>query len=114
MKKNINTNCAYISMDIDSFELPPSGDILVLGKKCPIGANAAQKMLDYAAPNQFELVILENDDIIEAILYKKFITLRVDKEKIVSIIIEEAKKIMGDSCMLTIKCAIRLTVSHKI
>ena len=55
-KRNKRVKSAIISMELSTFEIPPSGDILVLGKTCPIGPQASKRMLDTVAPNQFELV----------------------------------------------------------
>jgi len=56
-------------MELATFEIPPAGDVLVLGKRAPIGQQAAKKMRDTVAPGQFELVQPE-DDLIDAIQIK--------------------------------------------
>ena len=104
---------AQLSMEISTFHIPPSGDVLVLGKRCPIGPQAAKRMLDTVSLGQFELVQPE-DEVIDGILVKKYLFLRAEKEKLIEAIIEESKPIMSDQCMMTIKCEITVTLKREI
>ena len=105
------TKKATINMELTTFKIPPSGEVLVLGKQCPIGPQAAKRMLDSVAPGQFELVQVE-DDIIDAVFCKKYLFLRAEREPLVKSIIEEAKAIMGPDCMIKIKCEVTVTVKR--
>ena len=107
------TKKGSVNMEIKTFKIPPSGDVLVLAKRCPIGSQAAKTMLESVAPDQFELIGLE-DDLLEAILVKKYLFMRVEKEKLIKIIVEEARQIMGPECMVTVKCDVILTVKRSI
>jgi len=100
-------------MELSTFNIPPSGEILVVGKRSPIGAQAAKAMLDTVAPGQFEL-IQPKDDVIDGILTKKYLFLRADKDTLIKAILEESKPIMTDQSMITIKCDIRIAVKREI
>ena len=100
-------------MELSTFAIPPSGEVLVLGKRCAIGPQAAKRMLDTVSPGQFELIGLD-DDVIDGILVKKYLFLRADKETLVKAIIEESKPIMTDQSMITIKCDITVAVKREI
>ena len=113
MNKKTRSKTAKVSMELSTFEIPPSGDALVLGKRCPIGAHAAKKMLDTIAPKQFDLIKLE-DDIIEAVLVRKHLFARAEKEALVRTIVEEGKMLMGDTCMLSVKCNIRVSINREL
>jgi hypothetical protein len=104
---------ALLDMELSTFEVPPSGEALVLAKRCPIGPEAAKRMLDTVAPGQFEL-IQPGDDVIDGILVKKYLLLRTDKESLIKTILEEAKAIMGDQCMIRVRCDIRVAVRREI
>jgi len=112
-KKMENGKKAVLNMHLSTFNIPPSGDILVLGKQCPIGLQAAQRMLNTVAPGQFELIEFQ-DDIIEAIFLKKYLFLRANRELLVKAIFEEAKAIMGPDCMISVKCEITITAKREI
>ena len=55
-KTNERTKRVLLSMDLSTFEVPPAGEVLILGKRCPIGPEAAKTMLDNVAPKEFELI----------------------------------------------------------
>lgn len=112
-KKNRRSKKARIDMELATFKIPPSGDILVLGKNCPIGPQAAKRMLDAVAPNQFELIQLE-DETIDAILVRKHLLLRTEKKPLIEAAVEEARAIMGADCIITIKCEVTVTVSRQL
>ncbi len=114
MKEKIGgSRKALVDLELSTFEIPPSGDILVLGKRSPIGRQAAKRMLDVVAPGQFELIDPE-DDLIEALLVKKYLFLRANRERLINAVIEEAKAIMGAECMIRITCKILVTVKREI
>lgn len=100
-------------MELSTFEIPPSGDILVLGKRCPIGSQAAKRMLDSVASDQFELIPVDNE-VIEAILVRKYLLLRIEKELLIKAVIEETKPIMGLECMIKIKFEVTVIVNREI
>jgi len=104
---------SIVDMQISTFEIPPAGEILLVTKRCPIGPEAAKRMLDTVAPDQFEL-IRPVDDLIDGILIKKDLFLRADKELLVKAILEEAKPIISPQCMITIKCDIVVIVRREI
>lgn len=110
-KKNGRSKKARITMELATFKIPPSGDVLVLGKNCPIGPQAAKRMLEAVAPNQFEFIKVE-DETIDALLVKKHLLLRVEKSLLISAAVEEARAIMGAACMITIKCDVVVTVNR--
>ena len=100
-------------MELSTFEIPPAGDILVLGKRSPIGSQAAKKMLDTVVPNQFELIQPE-DDLIEGILVKKCLFSRTDKKALIKAILEESSTVMDPQCMLRIQCEITVKVERTL
>ena len=102
-----------LSMDLSTFEIPPAGEALVLGKRAPIGPEAAKRMLDSAAPEEFELIRPE-DDVIDGILVKKYLFLRADKESLTNAIIEEARAIMTEQNMIRLKCDVIVGVRREL
>lgn len=112
-KQNKGSKKTVISMELSTFHIPPSGDILVLGKRCPLGPQAAKRMLDTVSPGQFELVEPE-DEVIDAILVKKYLFLRAEKESLIKAVVEESRGIMGHQCMISIKCETTVTIKRDI
>ena len=83
-------NDAKLLMTISFTEvaLPPFQDILILGKKCPQGKVGVSRCLNLLAPDDFELVEVENS-LVEAILVNKKILKRMPSEKIVGVLAEK-------------------------
>jgi hypothetical protein len=104
---------SILDMELATFEIPPAGEVLVLGKRCSIGPEAAKRMLDTVSPDQFELIQPE-DDLIDGILIRRYMFLRANREQLIKTILEEAKPIMTDQCMMRIKCDIRIVVRREI
>ena len=102
-----------LNMELSTWSLPPSGEVLLLGKRCALGPQAAKRMLDTVAPDQFELIQPE-DDVIDGILVKKYLFLRADKDTLIKAILEESKAIMNDESMITIKCDISVAIRREI
>lgn len=100
-------------MQISTFAIPPSGDILLLGTRCPIGLEAGKKMLAIVAPDQFESIDID-DDVVEAFFVKKYLLLRTDRDAFVKMVLEESKMVMSKDCMLTIKCKISVEIEREI
>jgi len=115
MTLNINKKSkkVLLNMDLSTFEIPPRGEVLVLGKRCSIGPEAAKTMFDNIAPEEFELVQPE-DDVIDGILVKKYLFLRADRESLMKAIIEEAKAIMGERDMIRIKCDVTVGIKREL
>ena len=112
-KRSKRSKRTLLDIDLSTFEIPPSGEVLVLGKHCPIGPQAAKRMLDTVSPGQFEL-IQPNDDLVDGILIKKYLFLRADKESLIKTVLEEARAIMTDQCMIRVRCDIRVVVRREI
>jgi hypothetical protein len=104
-KTGERTQKIVLNMDLSHFEIPPAGEALVLGKRAAIGPEAAKRMLDNAAPEEFELIQLE-DSVIDGLLVKKSLFLRADKGSLINAIVEEAKAIMGERDMIRLKCEV--------
>ena len=65
-----NTLKAEITMRISEFEMPPMQDILIVGKRAPIGPEAARRMVDILSPDQYEIIKVDHPGI-EAMVVRK-------------------------------------------
>lgn len=88
-----------ISFKLSEFEMPPMQDVLVIGKKAPIGPEAARRMADALSPEQFTVKKLEHPQI-EAILFRKDLLNLVHSERLVEIILEECDNIIMEHMVL--------------
>ena len=104
---------AEISMRFSEFEMPPMQDILIVGKRAPIGPEAARRMVDILSPEQYEIVKVEHP-YIEAIVIRKFLLSMIPKDKLISIIMEEGGKVANESMIIRAQINITVHVSKSI
>jgi hypothetical protein len=47
-----NTRKATLSLKISEFEVPPMQDLLIIGKKAPVGTEAVRRMAEALSPER--------------------------------------------------------------
>ncbi|WP_058486687.1 hypothetical protein [Defluviitalea phaphyphila] len=102
-----------INIKFSEFEMPPMQDVLLVGKKAPIGPEAARRMVDILSPEQYEIIKVEHK-YIEAIVIRKTILNMLSKDKLVQILLEEGGNIANDSTIIKAKINIEINVSKSI
>ncbi|SHH34153.1 hypothetical protein SAMN02745221_02177 [Thermosyntropha lipolytica DSM 11003] len=102
-----------INIRISEFEVPPIQDVLVVGKKAPIGPEAARRMVDVLSPDQYDILKIEHP-FIEAVIIRKALCRIISPEKIIKIIIEESEKIMDEDMLIKMQLDISLQISKVI
>lgn len=108
-----NTKKAEIVMLFSELEMPPMQDILIVGRKAPIGYEAARKIVDILSPGQYEVIKVEHP-VIEAIAIRKTLASIIPKDKLISLIIEGGDKIANEASIIKGQIDIVLKVSKTI
>lgn len=75
----------FVYLAFEDVSLPPFQDILILGRKCPHGKDGVSKCLNFLAPDDFELIELDDPNI-EALLVNKRILKRLPIPKIIEVL----------------------------
>lgn len=104
---------AEVTMRLSEFEIPPMQDVLIVGKKAPIGPEAARRMVDILSPEQYEIVEIDHP-IIEAIVIRKSLINMIAKDKLISLILDEGGKVANISTIVKAQLNIVLQVSKSI
>ncbi len=104
---------ADIHIHFTEFDLPPMQDVLLIGRRAPIGPEAVRRMVDALAPGQYE-VVLVNDSAIEAVAVKKKLFNWVSRDKLISILIKEAGKLTDESSLVKAKLEISISVFKEV
>lgn len=107
------TKKANIIMRLSEFEMPPMQDVLIVGKRAPIGPEATRRMVDVLSPDQYKIIKVEHPTI-EAIVIRKGLLSILSQEKLVQLIIEEGGKIANESMIIKAQVSITLEVSKSI
>jgi len=104
---------AEITIRLSEFEIPPMQDVLIVGKRAPIGPEAARKMVDILSPEQYEIIKIEHTAI-EAVVIRKSLMSMISREKLLEMIIEEGGKVANESTIIKAQLNIVLQVSKSI
>ncbi|MBZ4687459.1 MAG: hypothetical protein JG764_1092 [Clostridiales bacterium] len=101
---------AEISIKLSEFEIPPIQDVLVVGRKAPIGPGAVRRMVDALSPDQYEIIPIDKGAV-EAMVVRKSLLKLLSLEKLIDIILEESLKVADESSV--IKAQVDVTVAIK-
>ncbi|WP_072916699.1 hypothetical protein [Desulforamulus aeronauticus] len=104
---------AELSIRLSEFELPPMRDVLLVGKKAPIGPEAVRRMVDALSPDQYEIVRISHP-VFEAVVLKKSIMKLIPKEKLLPIILEEGERMATDNTLLKVQVNIVIQVNRGV
>lgn len=104
---------ASLSFSISEFEVPPMQDLLVIGKKAPIGPEAVKRMAEVLSPEQFSIIRLDHPRV-EAVLLKKNLLEMIDQKVLTGIILEEISQFVNDSMVLRGKINISISIQREV
>jgi hypothetical protein len=104
---------AEVVMKISEFEMPPMQDALLIGKKAPIGPEAARRMVNILSPEQYEIVKIEHPTI-EAIVIRKPLLTMLPQEKLIPLILDEGGSIANETMIIKAQINITLQISKSI
>jgi hypothetical protein len=82
----ISETSYLVNLDFEPIKLPPVTDILVLGKKVPQGKMGVLHSFHLISPDVFELIEIENEENIEAVIVNKNLLSKLSKENIITIL----------------------------
>ncbi|WP_133629308.1 hypothetical protein [Fonticella tunisiensis] len=104
---------AEITMRISEFEIPPMQDVLLVGRRAPIGPEAARRMVDILSPDQYEIIKIDHPAI-EAIVIRKALFNILPQEKLIDLLLEEGGKVANESTIVKAQVNIVIQVSKSI
>jgi len=111
--KNVYSRKATLSLKISEFEVPPMQDLLIVGKRAPIGPEAVRRMAEALSPEQFTLIRMDHPKI-EAVLLRNTLLQMLDEKLLMNIIMEEAERMISDSMVLRSELKIAVTVQREV
>lgn len=104
---------AEISIRLSEFEIPPMQDVLVVGRKAPIGPEAVKRMVEALSPEQYVVVNLDHE-IFEAVVLKKSLLKFIPQEKLLPIILEECSAVATDDSVIKAQLSIVVQVNRAV
>ncbi|MEW6662604.1 MAG: hypothetical protein ACOY9Y_14915 [Bacillota bacterium] len=100
-------------MKLSEFEIPPMQDVLLVGRKAPIGPEAARRMVEVLSPDQYEVIPAEEGPI-EAIVIRKTLLNMLPREKMLPVILEEGLKVANETTVIKAQINIFVVVKRAI
>lgn len=104
---------ATLALKLSEFEVPPMQDLLIIGKRAPIGPEAVRRMADALSPDQFTIIRLDHPAV-EAVLLRKSLLQLLDQEIILKVILEEADRFLNDTMVLRSELKISISVQREV
>jgi hypothetical protein len=108
-----STKKVEITMRMSEFEMPPMQDVLIVGRRAPIGPEAARRMVDILSPEQYEIIKIDHPAI-EAMVVRKALFNILPQEKLVAFLLEEGGKVANESTIVKAQVNIVLRISKSI
>ncbi|KQL44365.1 hypothetical protein AN963_23470 [Brevibacillus choshinensis] len=112
-ENNVTSRKATLTLKISEFEVPPMQDMLIIGRKAPIGPEAVRRMAEALSPEQFTLIKM-NHPKIEAVLLRNSLLQMIDEKLLMNIILEEAERMISDSMVLRSELKIAMSVQREV
>lgn len=98
---------AHLNIRLSEFEMPPTQDVLLVGKKAPIGSEAVRRMVNAVSPDQYEVIRLEHK-LFESVVLKRSLLRQISQEKLLEVILEEGERIA--TAEMVVKAQISLVI----
>ncbi len=104
---------ANLEMHFSEFDLPPMQDLLIIGRRAPIGPKATRRMIDALAPGQYEVILVESGDI-EAIAIKTSLFNWMSRDILIKTILEEGIKFASAKSLIKAKLEISVSIFKEV
>ncbi|ELK40253.1 hypothetical protein D478_20409 [Brevibacillus agri BAB-2500] len=88
-------------------------DMLIIGRKAPIGPEAVRRMAEALSPEQFTLLKIDHPKI-EAVLLRNSLLQMMDEKLLMKIILEESERMISESMVLRSELKIALSVQREV
>lgn len=115
---NMNTNYnsvrkAEIKLKMSEFEFPPMQDVVLVGKRAPIGPEAAKRMVDALSPEQYRIVSVQHA-IFEAVVIRNSLLQLLPMEKLLQIVLDEGSHVATEDSIIKTQVNIHVEISRVI
>jgi len=104
---------ADMIIKLSEFEVPPMQDVLLIGKRAPIGPEAVRRMVDVLSPEQYEIITVEHD-VFEAAVIKRTLLKLLPEEKLLPILLEEGERVAVEDNVVKAQVNIVIEVNREV
>lgn len=107
------TRKGEIALRLSEFEFPPMQDVLLVGRRAPIGPEAVRRMVDALSPEQYEIIRLDHP-LFEAVVVKKSLLRLLPRETLLPIILEEGERVATENTIVKVQVNVVIHVSRVV
>ncbi|AEG13983.1 hypothetical protein Desku_0355 [Desulfofundulus kuznetsovii DSM 6115] len=104
---------AEVTIRLSEFEIPPMQDVLLVGKRAPIGPEAVRRMVDALTPDQYDIIYLDHE-IFEAAVLKRSLLKFLPQEKFLPVILEEGMRVATENTVVKAQVNIVVQVNRAV
>jgi len=104
---------AMLSLKISEFEMPPMQDLLIIGRRAPIGPEAVRRMAEALSPDQFSVVRTDHPKI-EAVLIRTSLLQMLDESVLMDVIVQEAEGLINETMVLRSELKVEVSVQREV
>jgi len=104
---------ANLEIRFSEFDLPPMQDLLIIGRRAPIGPEATRRMIDALAPGQYEVILVKSGDV-EAIAIKTSLFNWISRDILIKTILEEGIKYTSAQSLIKAKLEISVSIFKEV
>ncbi|RKO67723.1 hypothetical protein [Desulfofundulus salinus] len=102
-----------LTIRLSEFEIPPMQDVLLVGKRAPIGPEAVRRMVDALTPEQYDILYLDHE-IFEAVVLKKSLLKFLPQEKFLPVILEEGERVAAENTVVKAQVNVVVQVNRAV
>nr|WP_026176739.1 hypothetical protein [Desulfurispora thermophila] len=104
---------AEVRLRLSEFEIPPMQDALLVGRRAPIGPEAARRMVDALSPDQYQILRIDHD-VFEAVVIRKVLLNLMPQEKLMALLLDEGARVGTVDSVLRVQVNIEIHVSKMV
>ncbi|MGB9885800.1 MAG: hypothetical protein ACPLRW_02260 [Moorellales bacterium] len=113
MRSTASERRAEVTLRLAEFDFPPMQDVLLVGRRAPIGPEAARRMVDVLSPDQYEVLPLDHE-VIEAVVVRKSLLRLVPADKLLPFLVEEGGRVADASAIIKAQVTVTIEVSRTV
>lgn len=98
-----------LELTLTEYELPPSFDMLLLGRRAPVGPEGLRRMLEAVAPDRYDVLHLPGG-LLEAVAIRRTLLRLVSAEQLTELMQREFERISDDAGIVAARVATHLEV----
>lgn len=104
---------ADLTLRLAEFEIPPMQDVLLVGKRAPIGPEAVRRMVDALSPEQYEVLRIEHDTF-EAAVVRRSLFKILPREKLMPLVLEEGERVATETMVIKAQVNVVIQVNREM